>query len=760
MYSYTYDPETGGLLLNASPAPFSREPRPVYAPELDLLGFDRFWRYDSQTDAPYMWAEANQYFYRGRLVARLKGGNAFTAPEIIIPEEENGQPVRPEPDGGKLRPVDLAAMVAANRELLEILERTTVRRIVDAYTRHRKRLDCFHVAFSGGKDSCVLLDLVKKALPKGSFVVVFGDTGMEFPDTYEVVRQTQAQCQAEEIPFYIARSHFKPEESWQLFGPPSRVLRWCCSVHKSTPQTLKLREITGKTDYTGLAFVGVRADESATRAKYEYENYGKKIKGQYDFYPILEWSSAEIFLYIFTNNIILNSAYTKGCSRVGCISCPMSGGIHDYIKYTLFQDYISEYINIIRHNSDKKFSYKRFIDFMNMGAWKSRADGRYIKNNTKKYTEEIKNNKLSIKITNPSSNWREWIKTIGVDCNISVNDTQYGYIALIDNNFIKENPYLSKIIRQTFHKSAFCSSCAVCSANCRNGCITFKNGKIKIDGCIHCHSCHQIQAGCLLYDSLKIPQGGLKMRSVNSFTEHAPKPEWIAEFFTEQDGFFENNSLGPDQNLKFKIFLTDSLLAYKEKLSEFANIILNIGWETDISFGLILINLSMNNPQIEWYVKNLDIGKIYTRKYITDSLIAEGLKERPANSVAKAYKRIVSTQLGTILHFGYVTGNDELVRTKCTLDDPRVLLYGLFKFAEKCNNYKEFTLATLLNDSIERDGISPTRIFGLNREEAIPLLLGLSAKYPEFISATFTHDLEKIALAEDKSSQDVLALFA
>ena len=271
----------------------------MYAPELDLLGFDRFWRYDRQTDAPYMWAEANQYFYRGRLVARLKGGNAFTAPEIIIPEEENGQPVRPEPDGGKLRPVDLAAMVAANRELLEILERTTVRRIVDAYARHRKRLDCFHVAFSGGKDSCVLLDLVKKALPKGSFVVVFGDTGMEFPDTYEVVRQTQAQCQAEEIPFYIARSHFKPEESWQLFGPPSRVLRWCCSVHKSAPQTLKLREITGKTDYTGLAFVGVRAHESATRAKYEYENFGKKQRGQYSNNPILEWTSAEIWLYIY-----------------------------------------------------------------------------------------------------------------------------------------------------------------------------------------------------------------------------------------------------------------------------------------------------------------------------------------------------------------------------------------------------------------------------------------------------------------------------
>jgi phosphoadenosine phosphosulfate reductase len=40
-----------------------------------------------------------------------------------------------------------------------------------------------------------------------------------------------------------------------------------------------------------------------------------------------------------------------------------------------------------------------------------------------------------------------------------------------------------------------------------------------------------------------------------------------------------------------------------------------------------------------------------------------------------------------------------------------------------------------------------------------PLLLGLSAKYPEFISASFTHDLEKITLAKDKTSSDVLELF-
>ena len=42
MYSYTWDAETGGLLLNSSPLSFSKEPRPVYYKELDILGFDRY----------------------------------------------------------------------------------------------------------------------------------------------------------------------------------------------------------------------------------------------------------------------------------------------------------------------------------------------------------------------------------------------------------------------------------------------------------------------------------------------------------------------------------------------------------------------------------------------------------------------------------------------------------------------------------------------------------------------------------------------
>ena len=260
MYSYSFDLKSGGIVLNSSPTIFSKEPRPVWADELDLLGFDRYWNYEKQNDVPFMWAESNVYWYRGIQIAKTKGGDLYNAPELLPVRSEDGSIPFSKIDGYTLQPIDMEAMCRQNEELMTIVEDTTVKKIIKEYEKFKNRLDIFHVAFSGGKDSAVLLDLVKKALPIGSFIVIFGDTGMEFPDTYDVVRKTKEQCEEDGTPFYIAKSHFEPCESWKLFGPPSKTLRWCCSVHKSTPQTIKMREILGKDDYTGLDFVGVTSD--------------------------------------------------------------------------------------------------------------------------------------------------------------------------------------------------------------------------------------------------------------------------------------------------------------------------------------------------------------------------------------------------------------------------------------------------------------------------------------------------------------------
>jgi phosphoadenosine phosphosulfate reductase len=770
MYSYTYDAQTGGILLNSTPTGFSKEPRPVYAQELNVLGFDKHWKYDQQNALPYMWAEANHYYYRGILVAKLKGGNIYNAPEIIIPTDDSGKPIKPEPRGKKLRAIDIDAMVEANRDMLTIIEQTTVKKIISIYKKYRAKLDCFHVAFSGGKDSQVLLDLVKKALPKGSFVVVFGDTGMEFPDTYDVVALTEQQCKAEGITFERAESHLKPQQSWEMFGPPSRTLRWCCHVHKSAPQTFKLREITKKSDYTGLAFVGIRAYESATRSEYDFFNDGKKIKGQFSHNSILEWTSAEIWLYLYANKITLNEAYRKGSARVGCLLCPMGGGGKSgYIEYSNYSNEVSQYFDFIKKANGRKNA--DIDEILCNGGWSARKNGRDLINNPNKYSGKTENGCLTIEVSDPLSNWKEWIKTVDIAPNdYAIKKAKTGYFVEIKESFIKENPLVGKYIKQVFHKSAYCGRCKVCEANCPNSAIKFVNGKVEINDCTQCKKCHAIDSGCLLYHSKHHPQGGGKTmnKSLNTMSNHAPKTEWLTEFFENKINFFKENSLNVKNQLgPFSRFLTDAcLIDNKKQVTLFEAIVSSIGWQTDMAQGLIYVNLVANNPQIEWYVANLDIGRTYSREEVIEMLIANGVDKGTGKdpysthkSILYAFARLSEIPLGTVLNFGHITDSGELVRTKCTISDARVVLYALFKFAEKCGDYKGFTLTTLLNDNIERDGISPTRIFGLDREDMQPMLLGLSAKYPEFINASFTHDMDKITLAEDKTSQDVLDLF-
>ena len=105
------------------------------------------------------------------------------------------------------------------------------------------------------------------------------------------------------------------------------------------------------------------------------------------------------------------------------------------------------------------------------------------------------------------------------------------------------------------------------------------------------------------------------------------------------------------------------------------------------------------------------------------------------------------------------TSLDEFCRIAWSKPEPKVILYSLFKFAEASGDYHAFTLSRLLNHDIDSDGLSPTQIFGLGREEMQGLLIGLGVNYPEYIRVTFTHDLDNINLDKGKTSQDVLGLF-
>lgn len=760
MYSYSYDPVTGGIILNSTPTNFSKEPRPVYAPELNLLGFYKYWDYDRQSDVPYMWAESNVYWYRGVQIAKTKGGDLCNAPELQPIYADDGSIPFSKDGGMELQTIDIQSMCDQNKELMEIIEDATVKKIVKEYEKFKYKLDIFHVAFSGGKDSAVLLDLVKKALPVGSFVVIFGDTGMEFPDTYKVVELTKKQCEEDGTPFYIAQSHFNPEESWKLFGPPSKTLRWCCSVHKSTPQTLKLRELTGKDKYTGLDFVGIRKHESLARSTYDYENYGKKQKGQYSFNPILEWTSAEIWLYIYSNQILVNNSYKRGNSRAGCLLCPMSSGSSDYIRHMSYFESVERFISIIQEsNCWDSHSKADSLTYITSGGWINRKSGRGITDNILRYKEHVDDGKIKFELINPTSDWHEWMKTAeNGQIEYNVQETIDGVIISVEAEFFKKYPTDGKFFRQSLKKAAYCVGCRVCEVNCKGGHLKFENGKVSITDCIRCHECHDIPGGCHVYNSLKIPQGEKKMKTINCFDDHAPKRDWLVSFFDLQNNFFVEHTLGPNMFTHFKRFLRDAGLIDNNKCTHFSELICQIGWETDVALGLILTNLAYENAQFEWYINNLDIGVYYDTNEIKEQLIATDMKEKAAKSIVKSYARIVGTPFGTILNFGFADGSD-MVRTKCSLSDGRVFLYALYIFVEKCNMEKEFHVSYLFDEDVERDGVSPVRLFGLYDEEELKsILLGLSSRYPEFINVTYTNDLKTITL-RDKTPVDVLELF-
>lgn len=792
MYAYTYDPQTGGLLLNDSTPQFSKEPRPVYAREMDILGFDQHWKYEKQDDFPYMWAESNCYWYRGIQAAKTHGGSLYVKPEVEYLTDAEGRETVPE--GETLLPVDIEAMCKKNQVLLEVLEQMTTKKIFNVYKRYRKRLDCFHVAFSGGKDSIVLLELVKKALPESSFVVVFGDTGMEFPDTYDVVDRVEEQCRQEKIEFYRASSHFLPEESWHLFGPPARVLRWCCSVHKATPQVLKLRKILQKPDYQGMAFVGVRAHESSNRDEQltqketrswnqdeqDYIDFYGKIKGQYTAKSMYEWSSAEVWLFAYFKKLLINEAYKKGCARVGCLCCPMGGSSRaDYFQYYNYASQMQPLIQIIcESNIRKTISDEEYIS---NGVWNARKNGTYLANNPSgQYTETFYDGKYCISVKSPKTNWQEWIKTIGGFNSHSTNKysldyknkhfpfevfpQNQGYAVEISEHLIKENPEFAKFFRQVFRKAAYCVQCGACIANCRFNCISFIP-QFKITNCLNCHECHNISAGCLAYDSLKFPQniGENNMQiKINCFSNHAPKTEWLDTFFESKDEYWDITSLAGPQITKFKRFLKDAgLLMEKDKFSSFAELVSSMGWNSELSLSLMLANLAYN-IQFHWYIKNMECEREYSKNELIQ--ILEGLEQSKGNidSILYSFSRICNLPLGTVLHFGKVekVGKEEfLTRTKTVIPDSRVVLYALYRFAEACDGYFSFTLSRLLDFSVESEGVSPAQIFGLERDQLEPILNGLSAKYPDFISVSFTHDLEKIVLNQEKKSEDVLKLF-
>lgn len=790
MYTYEWDASTGGFILTPMPLTFSKEPRPVYYQELDILGFDKYWTYDKNDTFPYLWAEANKYYYRGRFVAKLKGGSIYTVPEIEIIEE-------PEPDNCPLKFVDVPAMIEKNRGLMNQLEQETIKKIYNTYIKYQKKVDVFYVAFSGGKDSVVALDLVQRALPHNEFKVLFGDTQMEFPDTYDVVNKIKQLCSELKIDFLTAQSRMSPLETWSIFGPPAQTMRWCCSVHKTTPQVLKLRKYMDNPHFKGMAFTGIRGDESASRSEYNDISNGDKIRGQYSFHPILEWNSAELFNYIYDKGLIINEAYKKGNSRAGCLVCPMATYKNMFFKEISYSERSGEYLSttdfndIILETSSKPLSNSKQVkEFMETGGWKARRSGRELSIAKNYCIYSYEKGLFEIKITRKSSDWHEWIKTLG--------QVRYPYddiveIVFDDKKYVGEYQETAQTLEFSFNvgtntktdinfmsafkivmrKTAYCVMCQVCEANCPHGYIHMDNGMVNIDdNCVKCRKCHDIFQGCLLANSMRLPKGAGKVVGINRYGNMGIEYDWLELYFKLKDDFWTSNenNLGSKKIEYLNKFILDSGIGKKEKrgnkyptITRFGEIVSDIGIDSDLAWALIASNWAYSS-QFGWWIKNIELNNTYSPEAIF-AMLDDSTSVTVREHIVSAFKNIFISikPLGQGLGMGVCDYEEKrgrklisVIRFPWSNPDERVVLYSLYRFAEECGNRKQFTLTELLDGSIERTGISPTQIFGFDRDAMEKILNGLSFNYPDYIEARFTLGLDNITIKSDISAAELL----
>lgn len=211
----------------------------------------------------------------------------------------------------------LEDIIRANAPHMKRLVKDAVNTIRGIANQEEFRDSPVYVSFSGGKDSLTTLDLTRSAVKK-PIKVFFANTGIEFPETVEFARRF---CKENDIELIEVNVNEAFRENLPSFGPPAKDFRWCCKVCKLGPINSVIEECT-RTGKKCLTIDGKRRYESFMRSRINPKEENTFIPGQVSVFPIRNWRTIEVWLYIFYRKLEYNPLYDEGFERVGCWLCP------------------------------------------------------------------------------------------------------------------------------------------------------------------------------------------------------------------------------------------------------------------------------------------------------------------------------------------------------------------------------------------------------------------------------------------------------
>ena len=392
------------------------------------------------------------------------------------------------------------------------------------------------LSFSGGKDSTVTADLAARALSDPSLVHIFGNTTLEFPMTIEYCQRFRKNN-----PKAIFKVAINKEQDFYRvcddIGPPSRVLRWCCSMFKTGPITRVLNNIYRDKDI--LTFYGIRKCESASRSKYNrIENNAEsvKIQKQKVASPIFFWKDIDIWLYLLGEDVDFNYAYRLGYDRVGCWCCPNNTERAQFLSQIYMPEESARWREFLVSFASRisKPDAEAYVD---TGKWKARQGGNGVAaaNDVKiRYTNcTTENNAKVYQLNKPVSDkliglfvpfgriapelGRKLIhETIVVDIRTNVpilsiqpfSQDEYEYSVKVKTMNVAKHNDLQRMVGYQIRKYNACRSCLKCESLCRYGAISIIGDRYMINDkkCKHCKMCVTakfLDGGCLMDKYLK-----------------------------------------------------------------------------------------------------------------------------------------------------------------------------------------------------------------------------------------------------------------
>lgn len=781
MYSYEWDQHTRGYRLTTQTGKFvASEIRPVFAEELTLTGLDAMLAFDSTERRPFLWAKQNVYIYQGEEIAKLIKTRYSEPLNIewrgVLREHKYTKEDAKSRRKLRLSPVDVELLVGENRAIMAALVVDTLKRIKEMYDAYAVKCEAVYIGFSGGKDSVVLLDLCHKVLPL-DIPVIFSDTDMELPDTYSVWEEIQ--CRYAGRPFLKVTAKTSALENWQLFGPPSQALRWCCSVFKSTPAILALKERLGKSSIKTLVFVGVRGEESQRRSEYEDIGDGLKSKSQVNAMPILAWSAHELWLYIFEHNLILNEAYRKGLPRVGCLLCPMSTHRQNDLIRMNYTEEVAPFAAMVRHSIDREFTSEEDADaFVYEGGWYARKSGVSLKEVIIAPGVDRKSDSVICEFpVEAEQDLKEWLKAIGKIEGADLSFRKEGHRCLLQCVWTsgKADKSISKWLAYAVHKTIACIGCNVCEAECPTGALHLEkdscSGKVKIfideGACIHCMRCYAPGEGCWRYYSKRYAGAKtMNISGINKYMTFGLKPEWIQVLANEGANFRQTTTLGnrmvPSAVTWFReagligasTAITTTLLLEVGKKRGFSDLLL---WQ------LLWFRLANTSPLVKWYVCNTDLDAGYPTKLLDEKLSqsvgSASVRKGALQSLCQLVKASPLSEGDVALIETEMKGRavEKLTRRSRSVD-PLIVLYGLYVMAEK-SGCGIFTVRQMMAAEFDGEVLSPLIVFGISPDEFKKQCMGLSALHPDLIVCSFTLGLDEVRVfPEMKRLDDVVAL--